>query len=126
MDAEEIIRNRIALRDKQAALKKKYTERENELKAAMSALDAMLLEQMQAIGAESIRTTAGTVYKETKRSVTTADVETFFNYVRETESWDMIEKRPARATVLEWADEHGTLPPGLNLFSELTIKIRRS
>jgi hypothetical protein len=126
VDLEELIGNYIALRDKRAALKKKFTEKDDTLKAAMSAAEAVALERMEEIGAASIRTGAGTVFKETKRSVTTADVETFFNYVRETESWDMIEKRPARATVLEWADEHGTLPPGLNLFSELTIKIRRS
>lgn len=126
MDLEELIGQYIALRDKRAALKKVFTEKDDALKAAMSAAEAVALEKMNSVGADSIRTSAGTVFKETKRSVTTADVETFFNYVRETESWDMIEKRPARATVLEWADEHGTLPPGLNLFSELTIKIRRS
>ena len=66
MDLEQLIGQYITLRDRRAVLKKKYTEKDDVLKAAMA------------------------------------------------------------ATVLEWADEHGTLPPGLNLFSELTIKIRRS
>lgn len=126
MDLEELVGNYIALRDKRAALKKKYTEKDDVLKAAMESAEAMALKQLDAVGAKSIRTDAGTVFKEEKRSVTTADASVFFDYVREHNAWDMIEKRPARATVLEWVDEHGSLPPGLNLYSELTIKIRRS
>lgn len=126
MDLEDLISKYISLRDKRAQLKKAYQAKDDVLKAAMDAAEAAALKRMEDLGAKSIRTDAGTVYKEEKRSVTTADAETFFNYVREHNAWDMIEKRPAKATVLEWVDEHGSLPPGLNLYSELTIKIRRS
>ena len=126
MDLEELIGNYIVIRDKRAALKKKYTEKDNVLKAALADIEAIALKHMDAISAKSINTTAGTVSRHTTRSVTTADAETFFDYVWSNNAWDLLEKRPSKSTVLEWADEHGTLPPGLNLFSELTIKIRRS
>jgi hypothetical protein len=126
MDLEEIVATYISLRDKRAELKKRYTQRDDVLKAAMEAADAAALQKLEEIGAESVRTAAGTVFKDRKRSVTLADRETFLAYVKDGDRWDMAQVQANKSAVLECLDEQGTLPPGLNLYSELTIKIRRS
>jgi len=126
MDLEEIVATYISLRDKRAELKKKYTQRDGVIGAAMDAAEAHALKKLEEIGAEMARTAAGTVFKDRKRSVTLADRETFLAYVKDGDRWDMAQVQANKSAVLECLDEQGTLPPGLNLYSELTIKIRRS
>ena len=126
MDEKELVQNYIELRDALAAGKKKFESWQGEKKAVMEKIEAALMKKLDAMGAESVRTEAGTFFKETQRSLTVGDGTIFFEWCMKNDFGEMLEKRPSKAAVLEWADEHGSLPPGLNLRQELTVRIRRS
>lgn len=126
MNIAEQVEGYIALRDKKEEIRAKYQARINEIDKVMSQVEANLLSHFGETGVDSVRTDAGTAYKETKRQVGTADWDTFLSFVKDNDAWEMLTRKPVQTAVLEWAEDHEDLPPGLNLRSEVTIKIRRS
>jgi len=126
MKLDKIIEGVIALRQKKSELKKEFDGKAAEIEDAIKLAEAVLLEHFQKTGTESARTAAGTAYKSVRRFTSTADWESFLEFVRENEAWDMLTKKPANSAVLEWAEDNGQLPPGINARTEITINIQRS
>lgn len=125
MKIVEMVESYIALRDKKGLIKEAYDKKVAGIDEALRKIEAIMLTHMQETGAESINTAVGTAYKTTKTQVSSADWETFLGFVIDHQSWDMLERRPAKNAVLEWEEEHATLPPGLNKRTEVTVNIRR-
>lgn len=56
-----------------------------------------------------------------------ADENAFFNFVLEQGDLDFFERRIKATHIKEWSvANEGKVPPGLNIFRELTMKVRRS
>lgn len=125
MKIVEMVESYIALRDKKGLIKEAYDKKVAGIDEALRKIEAIMLTHMQETGAESINTAVGTAYKTTKTQVSSADWETFLGFVIDHQSWDMLERRPAKNAVLEWEEENATLPPGLNKRTEVTVNIRR-
>lgn len=125
MNIAEQVEGYISLRDKKAEIKAKYQAKIDEIDKVMLQVEANLLSHFGETGADSVATPVGTAYKSTKSQVSAPDWDSFIGFVKENEAWEMLEKRPAKNAVLEWAGEHERLPPGLNLRTEVTINIRR-
>jgi len=126
MDEKELVENYIELRDMVEMKEKKFKTWAAEKKTLMRQIEGTLMAKLDQMGAQSVRTAAGTFSRVTKRNLSTADGTIFFNWCVDKGLPEMLEKRASKLAVLEWADEHGVLPPGLNLSSELTVQIRRS
>lgn len=124
MNIEELVSEYVALRDKKSEVTAKAKELVGKLEDKMSNLEAEILKAM-GDGVESVRTKAGTAYKSTKRSTSVAGWDDFLPWVQQTDNWHMLTKAANKTAVLEFLDEHEELPPGINLYSELTININR-
>ena len=95
-------------------------------KAALEAVEASLIAAAQAQGVTGFKTEAGTTYLDERMLTSIADDNAFFNFVREQGDLDFFERRVKVAHVKEWMEANGGhLPPGLNVFRELTMKVRR-
>lgn len=123
-DMNEMIGRFVHLRDKKAEVTAKAKELVRKLEEQMADIEAEVLKNM-GDGIESIRTEAGTVYKSTKRSTTVSGWDNFLPWIQQTENWHMLTRAANKTAVLEYLDEHEELPPGINLYSELTININR-
>lgn len=124
MNIEELVAEYVTLRDKKSEVTAKAKELVGKLEDKMSGLEGEILKAM-GDGVESVRTKAGTAYKSTKRSTSVAGWDDFLPWVQQTDNWHMLTRAANKTAVLEFLDEHEELPPGINMYSELTININR-
>lgn len=126
MNLDDVVGKYIQLRDKKAQIKKEYSTKVEKIDEAMTAIENAILSTFDKMGGvQSIRTTHGTPYISLRESVTVADRDSYFDFVRENEAWDMLESRANKTAVLQYKEEHDELPPGLNYRAERMINIKR-
>lgn len=122
----ELVEKYITLRDKKSALKGDYEEKVAAIDNVLDKLEAVLLKTFEESGMEACRTKAGTAYKSTRTSFTVADRDTFLEYVKQHEAWEMLESRCSKKAAEEYLKENEAPPPGVNYRSEQVVNIRRS
>lgn len=126
MNLDDVVGKYIELRDRKAQMKKEFSAKVEKIDAAMNKIENAILATFDKMGGvQSIRTTHGTPYVQLRESVTVADRDSYFDFVRENEAWDMLESRANKTAVMQYKEEHGELPPGLNYRAERIINIKR-
>ena len=127
MNAVEIIKKRIEIRD---YLERKAKEREAEdlpYQEAVTALEGMISLVMQQQGVESIKTEFGTAYKSQVMAVKMADRDAFLDFVINTNSQQFLTSAVAKEAVKEYMEEHNSaLPPGLDVTYILKTNFRKA
>jgi hypothetical protein len=126
MKLNEVVDKYIQLRDKKAAMKKKFDEDVKPVTDAMDQIEAVLLKTFDAAGLDSAKTEKGTAYVSTRTSASVADKESFLEFVKRTGEWPLIEVRAAKAAIETFKDENQDLPPGINWNEERVVNVRRS
>jgi hypothetical protein len=114
------------LRDKRAALKKEFELADSGLKEQMETLESYMLVQTQALGVDSFKTPFGTAYKYHATSVTAANWDEAFNFIKANELWNMLEHRVSKTAVEEYREAEGIYPPGLNVQTIAKMGFRAS
>lgn len=122
----ELVAKYIAIRDKKAEIVADQKGVLDRINHALSRIEASMLEAMQGLGVESMRTPSGTAYQSTRTSAKVEDREAFLTFVRENEAWAFLESRANKTAVEEFLTEHQELPPGITITKKLTVGIRRS
>lgn len=121
----DIVERYIALRDKKAQFKAEYDAKVEAVEAALGRCEAFILNKLAEMGAESIRTPAGTAYVSTQTSVSAADWEAYLTWVRNNDAWSGIDKRPNKSFIESYREQHNDLPPGVNWRAERKVNFRR-
>ena len=110
---------------------KELEDKISELKAFQAKKEEWFLAKLDEDNATSFKTKHGTVYTVIKESVTVADQEVFFNWVKENDAWGFIEKRACKAEVLsamgdrEESGRPEPPPPGLNYTAIKSVGVRK-
>lgn len=123
---EELVEKYIELRDAKAKVKAQYDAKVERIESVLEKIEAVLLQQFNESGMESVRTKSGTAYKQTRTSAGVADWDSVLEYIRENDLWNMLERRVSKAAVEQFKDAHGDLPPGINWREEVVINVRRA
>jgi predicted RNA-binding protein (virulence factor B family) len=127
MTTGELVDKYVELRDRKAEIAKTIKTKTDKIDAAMKQIEAILLKKLEAEDEESIRTASGTVYKSVKTGVRVADWDAVLAHILENEAYEMLTKGVSKDAVKSYREEHdGDIPPGVNLYEEITINIRRS
>lgn len=117
----------VKLRDARAAANRDADITDKAYKEALSAIESSLIAAAQLQGVTGFKTAHGTTYLDERMLASVADENAFFSFVKEEGDLDFFERRVKVAHVKEWQEAHdGKLPPGLNVFREVTMKVRRS
>lgn len=130
-DAPAIPMDKLAkvYRKMQSQIQQLTTEFETKIetiKAQQDAVKNALKDQMLAMGVASVRTEQGTVTLGTKTRYNTQDWDAFKEFVKDNDAIDLLEKRIAQTNMATFLkDNPGTVPPGLNSFTEYTISVRK-
>lgn len=125
MKVEELVDEYVRLRDQKSAVAAKAKELIDKLETKMDTLEADILQKFDELGVESARTKAGTAFKKVSRSTSVAQWDDFLPWVQTTGNWHMLTRAANKTAVLEYADEHEDLPPGINLYSKIELGINR-
>jgi hypothetical protein len=117
----------IKIRDARAKLKSDYEAKDVELQEQMDVIEEQLLEACKSIGADSIRTAAGTVIRSVKNRYWTNDWDSMYSFVREHDAFGLLERRIHQTNMKQFIEENpNLLPMGLNTDSRYSIVVRRS
>jgi hypothetical protein len=127
VDANALTRTYVKIRDARAALKKTFDAEDQVLKAKLDRLEAEMLRVLNETNTESVATDSGTFYRQENMVPSGADWEAFYRWVSEHQAFDALEKRIKKTFVQDWMDGHdGTPPPGVNVYREFVVRVRRS
>ncbi len=125
-NVETIVAAYIQVRDQKAELKAKQAEEMKRFDEALDKLEGMALAALQQAGAESLRTSAGTVYQSTRTSATVADKSAFMDYVKDNGAYDLLDVRANKTAVEDFLSQHQDTPPGVVIRREVTVGFRRA
>lgn len=123
---EAVMTAYIKLRDKRAALKKRYEELDEQLKADMDRMGNWLLKKLNDAGTETFKNGAGTAYISETVRAGCADWTLFWKWAADNERVDMLEKRVASKAIQDYMEEHNALPPGITITTYRDVVVRRA
>lgn len=123
---DDLVAQYIKLRDKLKEADDAHKEKTKAARDYLEQLSGKLLERLNDVGGESVKTESGTVYRTTRRSATIADGGTFRTYVIENAQYDLVDWRANALAVADYITEHAAPPPGVNFSTAFTVGVRRA
>jgi hypothetical protein len=85
----------------------------------------LLLEMLEASGVKSARTDFGTVSIRTDSAASCSDPDMFMNFVKETGSFDLLNRSPNKTACIEYTEKNGQKPPGVELSFTRKATVRK-
>ena len=120
---EKLVKKFVSFRDSISERTKVYEAEVNDLKSAQELIENELLRRAQDEGVEGFTTQFGTTYKSIDMQVSIADDKAFYSAPNAIE---MMQRRVSSSAVKKYMEDHeGKVPPGLNVFNQVRMKIRR-
>jgi len=127
MDMNRLVRAHLAIRDKRKELADQFNAEDKDLREKQDRLEAEMLRFMQDSGSDSVRTDAGTIYRQESVKPAASDWDAFYNWVKEHDAFDALEKRIKATFVKEYMEENdGDTPPGVSVHREHVARVRRA
>jgi hypothetical protein len=120
----KMVQRYIQLRDKIAEIKETQRLELAPYDDMLNKLSGMMLQFLDETGQESAKTDEGTVYIRNQDSASLADPEAFMEYVRENDAYELMDRRANKTACREFAEEHGSMPPGVKFTSIRTTGVR--
>lgn len=124
MNTQEKVTNYLRLRDHKKRADAEFKVSMERVNAAMAKLEAGLMADIQASGANSIAGDGGTVYIKTQSSASVKDRDAFFQFVFATKNLELLDARANKAIVRE-LQAKGTVVPGVNYTEIQQIGVRK-
>lgn len=122
----DIVGRYVQLRDLRAAKETAHKAELAKIDEAMDRIERHLLEQLNAAGASSVATPAGTFFKQETTQVKADDWGQVLDFIRKNEAWHMLNKVVNKTAVMEYVEEHEDLPPGVSLRRETVLRVHRA
>lgn len=113
------------LRDEKEALAKRHAAEMEPVLSAMKELEAKLLDALNRLGTNSVRTDKGTAFVKTFTSYSIEDPAVFRAWVEEQNRPDFYENRVSKGALENWVSEGNPLPPGIKVSSSVTVNVRK-
>jgi len=122
-----LVKAYIKMRDKRKELSSSFKDADDLIKEQMEVIEATLLDVCKATGAESIKTSVGTVMKGVKTNYWTSDWGSMYEFIKENDSPELLERRVSQSNMKEFLKNNpDKMPKGLNIMSEYSITVRRA
>ena len=88
-------------------------------------LNGAMLKHLQSIGADSVSTAFGTVYRCEKKSCSIADMGAFWTHVITSGDWDLVDRKANVTAVQAYIEKNNAPVPGVNYNSRFEAGVRR-
>jgi hypothetical protein len=128
INTEELVEAYISLRNERDLLLREYESKDEALKAEMVKLESALLDVCNAVNADSIKTSHGTVMRKLNERFFCQDWDNFYNFVLTNEAPHLLERRIHQSNFREFLSNHDGdgLPPGINVMREYGVSVRKA
>lgn len=125
VNVDDVVATYMKLRSQKEAIEAEVKDRVSGIKAKMEKLEAWIKEQADSQGVTSFKTKHGTAFLTTTDYANVADWDAVLNFIRENESFDMLEKRISKIAVRGYIEANKAVPPGVNYGTKLEVNIRK-
>jgi hypothetical protein len=127
MNIERVIEGYLALRGQMEDLAKKQKEEMAPFNEKKAKLEAYLQGQLQTMGVTSVAARGiGTAFLETKTDASVADWDATLEWIKASGAWEFLERRVAKSVVKDYVESHQQVPPGINITSEIVLRVRKT
>ncbi len=123
---EKIVRVHQKIKAEMDTKKKAWEVEEAEYKAKLDEITNFMLGALNETGATSIKTSAGTFFKQEKMVPTASDWDAFYKWIAENDAFDALERRIKGVFITQYMEEHdNALPPGVSVFRQYKVGVRK-
>jgi len=127
VDVNRLTKAYIKLRDARSELKKDWEKEDAKFKEKLEKIEGALLQFLNETQQNSSKTDAGIVYRQEEITPTGADWDAFYGWVAKNNAFDALERRIKKTFIREYMDTHdGGIPPGVSVYREFVVRVRRS
>lgn len=128
VNVEELVEVYLTIRGERERILREYEDKDKALKADLSDLEQLMLGICNDVGADSIKTSFGTVMRSVKERAVCNDWDSFKGFIQERGLVDLLEKRIHQGNFKEFMEQHidAGLPPGVNLMREFAVTVRKA
>jgi len=126
VQADKLASVYIKMRDKRKEILAEFEAQDSKIETQMEMVAEELLKLCKDIGADSIKTQAGTVFRSVRTRYETTDWESMYNFILEHDIPQVLERRISTTNMKQFLDENPTLMPiGMNVNNRYTVTVRR-
>lgn len=127
VDVNRLTKAYIKLRDARSELKKDWEKEDAKFKEKLEKIEGALLQFLNETQQNSSKTDSGIVYRQEEITPTGADWDAFYGWVAKNNAFDALERRIKKTFIREYMDAHdGGIPPGVSVYREFVVRVRRS
>lgn len=125
-NVKDLVDRYVKLRDKKAQIEAEHKTQLAPINGMLDKIEGVLLQKFQEVGVDSMKTEAGTAYIATKTSVSVADWDAYFEFIKQNDAWHMLNRSANKTAVEDFRSANDELPPGINYSAVHTLNVRRS
>jgi len=126
LDVNRLTRAFVHMRDARLKLKSHFEKQDRAIKAKQAVIEAAMLDFLNTHNLDSAPTEAGTFYRQKETTPTGSDWDAFYKWVKEQDAFDFLERRIKKTAINDYMEEHdGAIPPGVSVFTEFVVRVRR-
>jgi hypothetical protein len=127
-NVDDMVAQYVRLRDALKEADEKHAAKTAGAREYLEKLNAVMLQKLSAIGADSVKTPSGTVYRKTRKSATLADAALFRQFIINTEQYDLADWRANAVAIADFITGvgKGSPPPGVNYSTVVDVGVRRA
>jgi hypothetical protein len=127
MKLDSLVETYLAIRNERDKLSREHDAKDKELSNDLAQIEQVLLNSCNEVGADSIRTGAGTVIKSTKENFVCGDWDNFKRYVMDNDAIELLQQRIHQSNFKEFLSgrEDEGLPPGISSMREFKVTVRK-
>ena len=113
------------LRTKKAELEASIKGDLEQIESNMDKIEKWLKTQADALGVTSFKTPHGTAFLTTKDFASVENWDAVLDFIKDTGSFDMLNKAVNKTAVRGYIEQNKTVPPGVNYGTRVDVNIRK-
>ena len=124
---EELVKTYLTIREAKSNLYREYQNKNGQLEEELKQIEVVLLDECSQIGADSIRTNAGTVTRTVKEDYTCGNWDEFKQFIIQENALELLAQKIHQSNFREYMANHGGdgLPPGISSVREYKATVRK-
>lgn len=125
-NVDELVAQYVKLRDRIKEADDAHKKKTAGARELLDRLNGKMLERLNDLGGDSVKTSSGTVYRTTKKSASIADGDLFRGWVIENGAYDVVDWKANANAVEDFIKAEGSPPPGVNYSQTYLVGVRRA
>lgn len=125
---DELVKVYLTIRDAKSKLYNEYQLKNGQLEEEMKQIEVVLLEECDKVGADSVRTSVGTVTRTIKENYTCGNWDEFKQFILQEGALELLSQKIHQSNFREFMTNHEGegLPPGISSIREYRATVRRA